>query len=81
MRKQKKLIYVLRRDPGFKNREVTAKRELSFGIKLASRLLLDELSFQFNKDRLDDEINTAIENNDRDEFERLSLKYQHYTWD
>ncbi|MCP3026780.1 IDEAL domain-containing protein [Halobacillus sp. A5] len=79
MRKQK-LIYVLRRDPGFRNREITAKRELSFGIKLASRLFLDELSFQFNKERLDEEINTAIENNDRKEFERLSLKYQPYTW-
>ncbi|GGF16225.1 hypothetical protein GCM10010954_13570 [Halobacillus andaensis] len=80
MRKQK-LIYVLRRDPGFRNREITAKRELSFGIKLASRLLLDELSFQFNKERLDEEINMAIANNDRAEFERLSLKYQPYTWE
>ncbi|WP_101843389.1 IDEAL domain-containing protein [Halobacillus sp. Marseille-P3879] len=80
MRKQK-LIYVLRRDPGFRNREITAKRELSFGIKLASRLLLDELSFEFNKERLDEEINVAIENNDRKEFKRLSLKYQPYTWE
>ncbi|MCP3032462.1 IDEAL domain-containing protein [Halobacillus sp. A1] len=78
MRKQK-LIYVLRRDPGFRNREITAKRELSFGIKLASKLLLDQLCFQFNKERLDEKINLAIDNNDREEFERLSQNYKYYT--
>ncbi|UOQ92719.1 IDEAL domain-containing protein [Halobacillus shinanisalinarum] len=78
MRKQK-VIYVLRRDPGFRNREITAKRELSFGIQLASRLLLDQLSFQFNKERLDKQINSAIDNNDREEFDRLSEQYQFYT--
>ncbi|WP_082234739.1 IDEAL domain-containing protein [Halobacillus massiliensis] len=80
MRKQK-LIYVLRRDPGFRNREITAKRELSYGIKLASRLFMDEISFQFNKERLDKEINIAIANNDRKEFQRLSEKYQPFTWE
>ncbi|UOR13237.1 IDEAL domain-containing protein [Halobacillus amylolyticus] len=78
MRKQK-VIYVLRRDPGFRNREITAKKELSFGIRLASRLLLDQLSFQFNKERLNKQINSAIDNNDREEFDRLSEQYQFYT--
>ncbi|WP_163529566.1 IDEAL domain-containing protein [Halobacillus ihumii] len=80
MRKQK-VIYVLRRNPGFRNREVTAKRELSFGIRLASRLLLDELSYQFNKEQIDKQINLAIDNDDRQEFHRLSEKYQPYTWE
>ncbi|ARI78135.1 IDEAL domain-containing protein [Halobacillus mangrovi] len=80
MRKQK-MVYVIRRDPEYKGREITAKRELSFGIQLASRLLLDQLSFEFNKDRLDEEINEAIDNNDREAFERLSLQYQPYTWE
>ncbi|WP_079529290.1 IDEAL domain-containing protein [Halobacillus hunanensis] len=80
MRKQK-VIYVLRRNPGFRNREITAKRELSFGIRLASRLLLDELSFQFNKEQIDKQINLAIDNDDRQEFHRLSEKYQPYTWE
>ncbi|MGI8317059.1 IDEAL domain-containing protein [Halobacillus mangrovi] len=80
MRKQK-MVYVIRRDPEYKGREITAKRELSFGIQLASRLFLDQLSFEFNKDRLDEEINEAIDNNDREAFERLSLQYQPYTWE
>ncbi|RWZ55250.1 IDEAL domain-containing protein [Halobacillus fulvus] len=80
MRKQK-IIYVLRRDPDYKGKKITAKRELSFGIQLASRLLLDQLSFQFNKERLDEQINLAIENNDRQEFERLSVQYSPYTWE
>ncbi|UOQ43538.1 IDEAL domain-containing protein [Halobacillus salinarum] len=80
MRKQK-MIYVLRRDPDYRGREITAKRELSFGIRLASRLMLDELTFELNKERLDREINTAIDNNDREEFQRLSIAYQPYTWE
>ncbi|KHE67460.1 IDEAL domain-containing protein [Halobacillus sp. BBL2006] len=80
MRKQK-MVYVIRRDPEYKGREITAKRELSFGIQLASRLFMDHLSFQFNKDRLDKEINMAIDNGDREAFERLSLQYQPYIWE
>ncbi|MCA1012125.1 IDEAL domain-containing protein [Halobacillus halophilus] len=80
MRKQK-MVYVIRRDPDYKGKEITAKRELSFGIQLASRLFLDQMSFEFNKDRLDEEINKAIDNGDRAEFERLSLQYTPYTWE
>ncbi|ASF38680.1 IDEAL domain-containing protein [Halobacillus alkaliphilus] len=80
MRKQK-MVYVIRRDPDYKGKEITAKRELSFGIQLASRLFLDQMSFEFNKDRLDEEINQAIDNGDRAEFERLSLQYTPYTWE
>ncbi|ELK47635.1 IDEAL domain-containing protein [Halobacillus sp. ACCC02827] len=80
MRKQK-IIYVIRRDPEYKGKEITAKRELSYGIQLASRLLLDHLSYQFNKERLDEQINRAIDNHDREEFERLSKQYQPFTWE
>ncbi|MYL18353.1 IDEAL domain-containing protein [Halobacillus litoralis] len=80
MRKQK-INYVIRRNPGYKGKEITAKRELSFGIQLASRLLLDHLSYQFNKDRLDREINHAIDSGDREAFDRLSLQYQPFTWE
>ncbi|QAS51727.1 IDEAL domain-containing protein [Halobacillus litoralis] len=78
MRKQK-IDYVIRRDPEYKGKEITAKRELSFGIQLASRLLLDHLSYQFNKERLDEKVNLAIDNGDREEFERLSQLYQSYS--
>lgn len=77
MRKQK-VVYVIRRDPDYKGKKITAKRELSFGIRLASRLFLDELTFQFNKERFDEKINSAIDNNDREEFDRLSKIYQLY---
>ncbi|MEC3883740.1 IDEAL domain-containing protein [Halobacillus litoralis] len=80
MRKQK-IDYVIRRHPEYKGKEITAKRELSFGIQLASRLLLDQLSYQFNKERLDKEINQAIDNDDRVAFERLSSQYQPFTWE
>ncbi|MBH0228681.1 IDEAL domain-containing protein [Halobacillus yeomjeoni] len=77
MRKQK-MVYVIRRDPDYKGKKITAKRELSYGIRLASRLFLDEMSFQFNKKRFDEKINSAIDNNDREEFERLSKEFQLY---
>ncbi|TGB05322.1 IDEAL domain-containing protein [Halobacillus salinus] len=80
MRKQK-VVYVLRRDPEYKGKMVTAKRELSFGIQLASRLFIDQMTFAFNKERLDKQINEAIDSGDRDEFNRLSVEYQPYTWE
>ncbi|WP_102336181.1 IDEAL domain-containing protein [Salimicrobium jeotgali] len=80
MRKQKS-VYVLRRFPAYKGKSITAKRELSYGIKLASRLFLDQMVYEFNKNRLDAAINEAIDNDDRAAFERLSVHYQPYTWE
>ncbi|MBM7551125.1 IDEAL domain-containing protein [Thalassobacillus pellis] len=79
--KKQKINYVLRRSPVFRDKTIYAKRELSFGLQLASRLILDELSYQFNKTRLDAEINDAIEMEDRDRFDRLSKEYVPYTWE
>ncbi|MFG6116292.1 IDEAL domain-containing protein [Thalassobacillus cyri] len=79
--KKQKINYVLRRSPVFGNKTITAKRELSFGLQLASRLILDELSYEFNKHKLDEQINEAIANEDRDSFDRLSKQYQPYTWE
>ncbi|SDJ42438.1 IDEAL domain-containing protein [Salimicrobium halophilum] len=80
MRKQKS-VYVLRRFPSYRGRTITAKRELSYGIKLASRLFLDQMMYEFNKSRLDAAINEAIDNEDREAFEKLSVHYQPYTWE
>ncbi|MCA0969699.1 IDEAL domain-containing protein [Halobacillus litoralis] len=80
MRKQK-VVYVLRRDPEYKGKQVTAKRELSFGIQLASRLFIDQMTYEFNKEKLDNQINEAIDSGDRDEFNRLSVQYLPYTWE
>ncbi|WP_181349266.1 IDEAL domain-containing protein [Thalassobacillus sp. CUG 92003] len=77
--KQQKINYVLRRDPEFRNQVIAAKRELSYGIQLASRLLLDEMCFRFNKQRLDAQINDTLENEDRETFERLSKIYDPFT--
>ncbi|ENH95711.1 hypothetical protein J416_14682 [Gracilibacillus halophilus YIM-C55.5] len=55
-----------------------AKREISYEIKLVSQLLLDDLCYRWNKARLDEQINQAIDTNDTDTFMELSHMYQSY---
>ncbi|MDC3417297.1 IDEAL domain-containing protein [Aquibacillus salsiterrae] len=56
--------------------KISAKREISYEIKLASKLILDELCFNWNKSRLENQINESIDSNDRESFMHLSKKYQ-----
>ncbi|MFD1017720.1 IDEAL domain-containing protein [Thalassobacillus hwangdonensis] len=76
--KKQKINYRLRRSPVFRKREIVAKRELSFGIKLASRLFLDEMCYEFNKKKYDELVNKAIESNDRERFNELSETYRSF---
>lgn len=63
------------------NKPIKAKREVSFSIKLAARLWLDEITYNWNKQRLEEAINSAIDSNDKDSFDVLSVQYQPYTWE
>lgn len=74
MKKQKWIYrYVRSTGPVLK-----AKREISFEIKLSSRLLLDELSFNLNKQLLINAINHSIDTDNKEEFYKLSKTFQSY---
>ncbi|MEQ6378545.1 IDEAL domain-containing protein [Bacillaceae bacterium S4-13-58] len=77
--KKQKVVYMLRRFSEVRYKKVIAKREISFEIKLAAKLFLDELTFKRNKHYLEGLINEAIEANDRERFYELSTVYASYT--
>lgn len=57
---------------------IHAKREIAFEIKLSTRLLLDELCYQWNKDMLEEAINESIDNGNKTEFLKLSEQYNKF---
>ncbi|MDX8045687.1 IDEAL domain-containing protein [Gracilibacillus sp. S3-1-1] len=60
---------------------LNARREISYEIRLASQLLLDDLCFNWNKARLEERINRSIDNNDKESFRELSNQYNSYIWE
>ncbi|WP_226037998.1 IDEAL domain-containing protein [Aquibacillus saliphilus] len=79
--KKHKVIYNLQIFGSGNESKIVAKREISYEIKLASKLLLDELCFNWNKAKLEEQINDSIDSNDKKTFLDLSKQYQHYTWE
>ncbi|MCT2535536.1 IDEAL domain-containing protein [Aquibacillus koreensis] len=79
--KKHKVSYKLKVFSVKKVSRIAAKREISYEIKLASKLILDELCFNWNKARLEEEINESIDSNDKEKFLKLSKKYQLYSWE
>lgn len=75
MEKQKQIYRYLRYD----GKKLLAKREIPFEIKLSSRLVLDELCYNWNKEKAETEINDAIERGDKEKFLQLSHEYKHFT--
>ncbi|GEL78847.1 IDEAL domain-containing protein [Tenuibacillus multivorans] len=57
---------------------IKAKREIPYEIKLAARLVLDELVFKWNKNTLEKKINKAIDEEDYQAFDKLSKEYTKY---
>ncbi|HEX6594458.1 MAG TPA: IDEAL domain-containing protein [Bacillota bacterium] len=76
--KKEKIIYQLIRYDG---EVIQAKREIPYDIKLSSRLILDELCFNWNKNKLLKQIDKALEEGKRNKFKRLSETYNQYIWE
>ena len=74
MKKQKVDYHYIK----YEGQVLQAKREIPFEIKLSSRLLLDELCFNWNKERFINQINDSIDVRDREEFLRLSRMYNKF---
>lgn len=76
--KKEKLVYRYYR---YEGEVLQAKREISFELKLTSRLLLDELCFSWNKEKLETAINSSIDTGNKEEFLKLSELYKHFVWE
>ncbi len=62
----------------YQGQALKARREITYEIKLSSRLILDELCFKWNKEKLATAINRSIDQNDKKEFLKLSKAYSKY---
>ncbi|MFD1037637.1 IDEAL domain-containing protein [Virgibacillus byunsanensis] len=76
--KQQKLVYRFYRYDG---KTLHAKREIPFELKLSSRLILDEICFNWNKNVLESAINSSIDKGDKEAFIQLSEAYKHFIWE
>ena len=65
----------------YDGKELQAKREIPFEIKLSSRLILDELCYSWNKAKMEEAINIAIDQGNKDIFMNLSKQYKQYIWE
>ncbi|MDL4842727.1 IDEAL domain-containing protein [Aquibacillus rhizosphaerae] len=79
--KKHKVSYKLKVYSTKKVSRIVAKREISYEIKLASKLVLDELCFNWNKAHLEHRINESIDSNDKETFIQLSKQFQMYSWE
>lgn len=77
MKKQKVCYHFSRYD----GKALDAKREISYEFNLVSRMLLDELCFQWNKQKLEEALNDAIDKRDKEKFLQLSEAYKQYIWE
>ncbi len=55
-----------------------AKRDVPFDIKITSRMLLDELCFEWNKQFIVDRINESIDKKDEKAFIKYSELYKNF---
>ena len=76
--KKEKVVYKFYRYQGEK---LQAKREIPYEIRLLARLTLDELCFNWNKKRLEEDINHSIENGNRENFMKLSDEFKQFIWE
>lgn len=77
MKKQKVCYHFSRYD----GKPLEGKREISYEFNLVSRLLLDELCFQWNKQKLEEALNDAIDNKEKEKFLQLSETYKQFIWE
>jgi len=62
----------------YEGQALQAKREIPYEIKLSSRLLLDELCFNWNKERFLNQIDDSIDARNKDHFLQLSKLYNEF---
>ncbi|MFS0752263.1 IDEAL domain-containing protein [Oceanobacillus sp. 1P07AA] len=77
MRKAKTVYRIFR----YAGEPLQAKREISFETSLLSRLILDELCFNWNKTKLEEALNSSIDQNNEQSFQKLSEEYKQFVWE
>ncbi|WP_373895620.1 IDEAL domain-containing protein [Virgibacillus natechei] len=77
MKKEKLVLRYYR----YEGEIVKARKEIPFEFKLTARMMLDEQCFTWNKEKLEEAINNAIETGNKAEFIHLSDLFKQYVWE
>ncbi|API91110.1 hypothetical protein J32TS6_27530 [Virgibacillus pantothenticus] len=76
--KKQKIVFQFYR---YNGKRIKAKREITFELRLSSRLLLDEICFNYNKALLEEQINRSIDEGNKDDFLKWSEAYKTFIWE
>jgi hypothetical protein len=76
--KKQKMLYRFRR---YEGQILHAKREIPYELKLTSRLVLDELCFNWNKAMIEAAIDRSLAKGNQKDFFEYSEAYNHYIWE
>ncbi|NBJ69119.1 MULTISPECIES: IDEAL domain-containing protein [Clostridia] len=76
--KKQKIVFQFYR---YNGKRIKAKREITFELRLSSRLLLDEICFNYNKALIEEQINRSIDEGNKDDFFKWSKAYKTFIWE
>lgn len=76
--KKQKLNYRFYR---YEGKVLLAKNETPFEIKLSSRMILDQICYEWNKKYLQRKINDAIDRGDVKAFHKYGQAYRCFAWE
>lgn len=77
MKKEKVVLMFFRYD----GKPVQAKREVPFEMRLQARMILDEMCFQYNRARLEENLNKALEERNKSVFVEYSEALKEFIWE
>lgn len=75
MKKEQQTLYRFYR---YEGKMISAKKAIPFEMSLQATLLLDHLCYTWNKQRLEQRLNAALDQGDKETFLTLSEEYRHY---
>jgi hypothetical protein len=76
--KKQKVNYHFRR---YAVTELYARKEIPYEFGLNAQLMLDEICFNWNKQKILDKIHNSIEMNNKEDFLKYSHEYKDYVWE
>ncbi|WP_405103339.1 IDEAL domain-containing protein [Oceanobacillus sp. FSL H7-0719] len=76
MKKEKVVLLFFR----YEGKPIQAKREIPYEIRLQAQMMLDEICFQYNRKKLEEELNGALDERNKTAFIQHSEAYKEFIW-
>lgn len=76
MKKEKVVLLFFR----YEGKPIQAKREIPYEIQLQAQMILDEICFKYNRNKLEEELNYALDERDKTAFMQYSEAYKEFIW-